>query len=53
LFFSRYLGKSYERVEFIFKDATYKVVISIDVTDSRLILPGNSGGYSRKEVDMQ
>ncbi|CAH1736197.1 unnamed protein product [Aphis gossypii] len=49
----KYLGKSYERVEFIFKDVTYKVFISIDVTDSRLILPGNSGSYSRKEIDMQ
>jgi len=53
VFFSRYLGKSTEKVEFIFEDITYKVGINIDVTDSRIILPCNPSAYSRKDIDMQ
>ncbi|XP_025200354.1 probable RNA helicase armi [Melanaphis sacchari] len=49
----KYLGKSTEKVEFIFEDITYKVGINIDVNDSRLILPCNLSVYSRKEIDMQ
>lgn len=51
--FLRYLGKSTEKVEFLFEDITYKVGININVTDSRLILSNNPGYYSRKEIDMQ
>ncbi|XP_026807921.1 probable RNA helicase armi isoform X2 [Rhopalosiphum maidis] len=49
----KYLGKSTEKVEFIFEDITYKVGINIDVTDSRIILPCNPTAYSRKDIDMQ
>ncbi|XP_016663111.1 probable RNA helicase armi [Acyrthosiphon pisum] len=49
----KYLGKSTEKVEFIFEDITYKVGINIDVTDSRLILSQNSGFYCKREIDMQ
>jgi hypothetical protein len=52
-FCSRYLGKSTEKVIFIFKDITYKVGINIDITDSRIIIPNNPGIYTRKEVDMK
>ncbi|XP_025425043.1 probable RNA helicase armi isoform X2 [Sipha flava] len=49
----KYLGKSTEKVIFIFKDITYKVGINIDITDSRIIIPNNPGIYTRKEVDMK
>lgn len=53
MFLFRYLGRSTEKVEFIFKDMTYKVGISMDVTDSRIIIPNNVGYYSRREIDMR
>jgi len=53
LYLFRYLGKSTEKVVFIFKDTTYNVGVNIDVTDSRIIIPINTGFYSRREIDMQ
>lgn len=53
MFLFRYLGRSTEKVEFIFKDIIYKVGVIIDVTDSRVIIPQNAGYYSRREVDMR
>lgn len=50
---NRFLGRSVEKVEFMFKDITYKVGINIEVTDSRIIMPHNNGFYTKKEVDVK
>lgn len=49
----RYLGKSIEKVEFLFKNITYKVGINIEVTDPRLVIPNNLGFFVRREIDMK
>lgn len=49
----RYLGKSTEKVEFLFKNITYKVGVNIEVTDPRLVIPNNLGLFIRKEIDMK
>ncbi|VVC38267.1 Hypothetical protein CINCED_3A020873 [Cinara cedri] len=47
-----YLGKSVEKVEFMFHDVTYKVGVNIEVIDSRINVPQNRG-YVKKEIDVQ
>lgn len=53
MYLFRYLGRSTEKVEFIFKDTTYKVGVNIDVTDSRINIPYNIKYTPRVDVDIQ
>lgn len=54
LFLSRYLGRSIEKVVFIFKNMTYNVGIIIDVTENRLInSPNNPGVYTPRNIDLK
>ncbi|XP_050439333.1 probable RNA helicase armi isoform X2 [Adelges cooleyi] len=49
----KFLGRSTEKVEFVFKDIIYKVGIQIEVVDSRIIIPLDTKGFTRHQVDMK
>ncbi|XP_050442332.1 probable RNA helicase armi [Adelges cooleyi] len=49
----KFLGRSTEKVEFVFEDIIYKIGINIEVVDSRVIVPTDTRSFKRHQVDMQ